>query len=410
MNTNEFFTPGKLSVILDAQAGSSGKGVIGSFVCEYADNWQFACNSFSAQAGHWVTLGKDRKYFYQTLNSCAYNPDKFEKLYIGPDAAIELSAFFREIEENRISHKKIGLSPFAVIIQDKDTAYERGEVDFDGKLVTHDGTMKNGSTCHGVGSAKARRLLRRQDTLLARDVESLRDYICDVSDEIIQRLEAGQAGLMEIAQGFQLSLLGQFYPYVTSRNVTVAAGLDGLMLPPRYAGHVLLNLRTFPIRISSFKYLSENGKHLTWEEVKSYDSSGKKYTKYKGNSGNWYTDQTETSWEEITRLSGSPNPIMEITSVTKLPRRVATFSKENLYQAIRHNQPPSDFNVYLSINFMNYVDYSVFGKRDVDCLTPVCENWLKVNIDPITSQFDNVILRFIGTGPLTDDKIIIDRN
>lgn len=43
--TNFVFTPGKLAIILDAQAGSSGKGVIGSYVTQHADNWNFACNT-----------------------------------------------------------------------------------------------------------------------------------------------------------------------------------------------------------------------------------------------------------------------------------------------------------------------------------------------------------------------------
>jgi adenylosuccinate synthase len=419
MNTNEFFTPGKLSTILDAQAGSSGKGVIGSFVCAHADNWQFACNAFSAQAGHWVKLDDKRGFFYQTFNSCAYDPDKYEKLYIGADSAIELPALFREKEENNIPSKKIGLSPLATIIQDRDMAFERGEVDFDGNSSKgHDGTMKTGSTCHGVGAARARRMLRRKEVVLAKDLPILKEFICDVPGEIMDRLDAGQAGLMEIAQGFQLSLLGPFYPHVTSRNVTVSAGLDGLMLPPKYAGNVLLNMRTFPIRINSFKFLDPaTGKHLTWAQVQEYEKAGKKYTKYEGNSGSWYSDQQETTWEQITKDSQSPTPIMEITSVTKLPRRVATFSKENLRQAIRYNRPPEGHNIYLSVNFMNYIDASMAGVRESDksnrlddtcLLTDKCEDWLAENIDPITDEHGDVILRYLGTGPYTDDKIVID--
>jgi adenylosuccinate synthase len=358
-----------------------------------------------------VKPDEKRSYFYQTFNSCAYDHDKYEKLYIGPDASIELPALFREIEENNIPAKKIGLSPLAAIIQDKDMAYERGEVDFDGdvRFARHDGTMKNGSTCHGVGACRARRLLRRKDVLLARDVPSLKEFLCDVPAEIMKRLDDGQAGLMEIAQGYQLSLLGQFYPFVTSRNVTVSAGLDGLMIPPKYTGNVLLNLRTYPIRISSFKYLDEStGKHLTWKEVQEYEASGKPYKKYEGNSGTWYDDQHEISWEEITKTSGSPNPIMEITSVTKLPRRVATFSRENLRQAIRYNQPPDGYKVFLSVNFMNYVDHGMTRKQGLDnLLSDKAEDWLREFIDPVTDEFDDVILRYVGTGPYTDDKLVV---
>src|SRR5579871_2537042 len=141
-DTTHFFTPGKLSVILDAQAGSSGKGNIGSFMAKHANNFQFACNTFLPNAGHTIIDG-GKKYFYQTFNSCAYL-DNYEKLYLGPGACIELPAFFREIEESKINPKKIGVHPLIPILQDKDAAFERGEVDFDGNKLAHrhEGTMK----------------------------------------------------------------------------------------------------------------------------------------------------------------------------------------------------------------------------------------------------------------------------
>src|SRR3954469_25056808 len=88
-NTDFVFTSGKLTIALDGGAGSSGKGKLGSFLCEHAGNWQFACNTFMPQAGHWVRLSDGRKNFYKSLNSCAYLTDRYEKLYIAPGATIE---------------------------------------------------------------------------------------------------------------------------------------------------------------------------------------------------------------------------------------------------------------------------------------------------------------------------------
>lgn len=431
-NTNHLFQPGKLTTILDGQAGSSGKGVIGSFVTRHADNWTFACNAFSAQAGHWVRPDVDRKFFYQTLNSCAYDPSRCEKIYIGPDAAIELAAFLREVEENNVAPAQIGLSPLAVVIQDKDMAYERGEVNFDG--VSGDpgeGTIPFGSTCHGVGAARARRVLRRKDVLLARDVPVLSSFLCkDPGGEVMERLDRGEAGLLEIAQGFQLSLLSKFYPHVTSRNVTVAAGLDGMMVAPRYAGHTVLNFRTFPIRIASKKYLDPSGRHLTWADVEARRAAGEPVQEVPSPSGGWYSDQHEVSWEDVTKQAGSDVPIREITSVTKLPRRVATFSIQNLLEAIRHNRPPAGNKTFLSVNFVNYVDARMAGRRGVVDRThdefsggPVTYRvhaWLESFVRPAVG---NSVMRYIsrlpwepgevelfalGTGPLTDDKIQVN--
>lgn len=405
-NTSDFFEPGKLSIVMDGTFGSSGKGCVASFLSDHADNFQFACNSFSAQAGHWVRRDDKKHYFYQTFNSNAYS-DRAERLLIGPDAAIELPALFREIEESNIKRKRIGIHPLATIIQDKDMAYERGEVDFDGNKYAKlaDGTKKHGSTCHGTGPARVRKMLRRADTLLAKDVPELKEFICDISSEIIDRLEGGQSGLLEIAQGFPLSLnLPRFYPACTNRNVTVSAAMDGMMLPPVYAGNVLLNFRTYPIRISSFKYIGDNGKFLTWAEIQDYDKAGKKYEVYKGDSGGWYPDQIELDWDEITKRANSPTPIMELTSVTKLPRRVATFSKQLLKESIKFNR--TGRNIVISINFMNYVDSTVAGKRGgSEMLTNACKTWINDNVIDICHEM-GAELRYIGTGALTDDKII----
>jgi adenylosuccinate synthase len=402
MKTDFMFKSGKLTTILDASAGSSGKGKIGSYIAENANNWNFCCNTFMPQAGHWVKLDNGKTYFYQTLNSCAYLHDKYEKMYIGPGCTIELPALFREIEENGVPPHKLGISPMAAILQDIDSAFERGEVDLDGNKLEkqHSGTMKSGSTCHGVGACKARKILRRPSILLARDIPELKEFLCDVPVEVMNRLDSGQAGLMEIAQGFQLSyLLSEFYPFVTSRNCTVSAGLDDMMLPPKYAGDVILNLRTYPIRISNKKFIGEDGHHLVWDEIQ--DGVPHKVEIF--NSGHGYDDQEEIEWDQITKESGSPDPIMEMTSVTKLPRRVFTFSKKNLEQAIRYNDTGS--KIYISLNFVNYVDYEMTGSRDK--ITDKCMDWINKNIQPVCQE-TGAELKFLGTGALTADTVMME--
>jgi adenylosuccinate synthase len=409
-DTDFFFTPGKLSIVADGTYGSSGKGSLASFLTEHAD-YQFACNTFSAQAGHWVRLDPTepnkpgRTYFYQSLNSCAYQKDKYEKLYIGPDAAIEFPALMREIEENNIPVKKLGIHPLCTILQDKDSAYERGEVDYEGNPLSNrgDGTMKFGSTAHGVAPCRTRKMLRRQDTILAKDFVALEEMICDVEREIMDRLDKGQKGLLEIAQGFPLSLNYKFYPATTSRNVTVSAALDGMMLPPIYAGNVMLNFRTFPIRIANDKYIGDDGKFLTWAEIQQYDKEDKKYQIYKGTSGGWYDDQEETTWEEITKSSGAVEKIQELTSVTKMPRRVATWSKQCLIDAVKYNRTHG--RMFISINFLNYVQNDILGYRgDSIKEFPKCIEWINKNLcdlDKLSAE-----LKILGTGPKTDDKIL----
>lgn len=396
--TDYLFKPGHLTTVMDGGAGSSGKGRIGSYITENADNWQFACNTFMPQAGHWVRKDDGRQFFYQTLSSCAYQIDKYEKMYIGPGSIIELPAFFREMEENKVPSHKIGISPAAAILQQMDTDYERGLVGFDGEDVRHEGTMKKGSTAHGVGAALARRALRRPSSLLAKDIPELKDFICDVPNEVLGRLDRGQSGFLEIAQGFQLSLMHQFFlGYTTSRNVTVAQGLSDMFLPTRCAGPVVINFRTYPIRINSNKYIGDDGKHLTWAEVE----AGVPHKVYEGNSGPWYPDQKELSWKDITKISGSKEKIEEITSVTKLPRRVFTFSRQNVAEAIRYND--TGHGVYLSLNFLDYADVKMKGARIYNGLTPKVIAWMRDNFGPYTNM-----LRFLGTGAKTEDTILLN--
>jgi hypothetical protein len=88
------------------------------------------------------------------------------------------------------------------------------------------------------------------------------------------------------------------------------------MVPPIYAGPVLLNNRTYPIRISSNKYISEcsideteqlvigidrtidPGTHLTWDEMMAFQRHGKAFHRYEGDSGPGYPDQEEITWEQ----------------------------------------------------------------------------------------------------------------
>lgn len=417
-DTSFVFTPGKLTITLDGGAGSSGKGKLGSFLCEHAANWQFACNTFMPQAAHWVRLDNGESHLYQTFNSCAYLADRYDKLFIAPGAAIELDTFQREVEENGIPRNKIGISPITAILQGIDGDFEKGKRNLDGNVIKRKGPgylAKTGTTAKGCGVNRARRLIRHPKARYAKDVPELKAFLCDVPEEIMRRLDAGQSGLFEIAQGFQLSyLLKKFYPFTTSRNCTVAAGLDDLMLPPCYAGNVVLNFRTYPIRINSNKYVDKaTGDHLPADEV--YNRTGKSLGTvtseelesagiefFEGDSGPGYDDQDEVTWEYVTKNSGSPKLIEEETSVTRLPRRVFSFSKENVEHAIRHNR--TEHELFLSLAFADYIDYKLLGHRDRrpegDVEQESLDRWLQDNLGHLRQY-----LRFIGTGPKSKDMI-----
>jgi len=399
MNLNYLFNPGKITTIMDGSFGSSGKGSLGSFIAEHSDRWSFCCNTFMPQAGHWVKLDDGREFFYQTLNSCAYLHHKFDKMYIAPASVIELDAFWREMKENNVPYEKVGISPVATILVPEDGAFERGEMDLDGNVIPVDpnkGTSKKGSTCHGCGAAVAKKVLRKKNVVYAGDVPELKQVMCDVSGEIMERLRKGESGFGELAQGYPLSLNHPLFKgYTTSRNVTTAQFYADLFVPVKYAGPVIINFRSYPIRINSNKYIGEDGKHLGWDDVE----AGVPHKVYEGDSGSFYPDSQELDWDTVTKISGSPDKIFECTSVTRLPRRVATFSNINLVDALEHNE--TEAGVYISLSFADYVDHKVKGVRDLDNMTEKTWDWIKQHIG-----LSNANLMFIGTGPLTEDFVV----
>ncbi len=396
------FIPGTLTFVLDASFGSSGKGKLSAFLTKNNKEkfkFSFLVTSNSANASHTVIDG-DKKIVFKALPSGSFYHENIEKVFISPGASFKINDLLNEIEATGIPRNKVMIHPLATVITDDDASFERGEVDLDGAPVTsHSGTISTGSTCSGSGAALAKKVLRRGS--LAHQYQEIADMIGVTENAIMDLLDAGHSGLFEIGQGFPLSLNHhRFAPHTTSRNVTVSSALNDAMLPPAYAGPVILNFRTYPIRINSKKFIGTDGSHLTWDEVK----EGVPHKVVSSYSGNWYPDQEEITWEEVERSSGGIiEDSIKNTTLTKLPRRIATFSVENLLEAIRYNS--SSAGVFLSINFINHVSNAVTGVRDAESLFDDKVNkWVESNIPP---KFESSVA-FYGTGQGTDDFVFDD--
>lgn len=444
---NELFIPGKLTVLLDQSAGSSGKGKLEEFISANSSNIDFVVNTFMHQASHIVdgekVDGTPFTYCYKNLNSNAHRHEEFEKMYITQGAVINLESFLKEIEDSGIPRHKIGISPLAGITTTMDKNYEKGLAGFDGEKSDPEKhfVIASGTTASGAGATLGRKIMRRSNVVLARDIPELFDMLCDTTEEILGRLEKGQSGLLTVAQGFQLSLgLPEFYPYTTSRNVTVVSALNDCMLPATCLGNVIINCRAHNIRINSKKYVlsereliipneeigyflehrlveqitpNENGtytvflykgEHLYFQEVK----EGKlPYTVLDSNSGGGYADQEEITWEQVEKEAGISIPQDAImTSLTKLPRRVFTFSRLGLSQCIRYNQTPH--KIYISLNFVNWIDGEMEGMNGGHMeISPKVTNFIREYIFPVTERFNNVELKFLGTGRHLRDMIVL---
>jgi adenylosuccinate synthase len=202
-----------------------------------------------------------------------------------------------------------------MIINKRDIAAEQGLVN------------KIGSTGQGVGSATARRILKRDDdrTKLARDNPELRPFIRPACDVLDKAFFERQRVFVEGTQGTGLSLYHGDYPHVTSRDTTVAGCLSEAGISPSRVRRVIMVVRSYPIRVQ--------------------DPAG-------STSGRM---SQELSWSEISRRSNVPLSELrrtEKTSTTDRKRRVAEFDWELLRRAASLNGPTDvalTFSDYLSV-------------------------------------------------------------
>jgi adenylosuccinate synthase len=154
-------------------------------------------------------------------------------------------------------------------------------------------------------------------------------------------LNQGIVAGMEVPQGFSLSInSGHSYPHCTSREITVTAALADAQLHPSYLGNVFAVIRTFPIRVG---HIVEEGKIV-------------------GDSGPFFPDSKETSWEKI-------GVEKEYTTNTKRVRRVATFSMIEYKKMLKMFRPN-----YIFLNFANYLSLKKLKSllRKLPEVTHVC--------------------------------------
>lgn len=344
-----FCAAGRADCVLGGQYGSEGKGAAVAFLAKnmYGSinkrRYNIVTTNASSQAGH---TAKHNGNTYVTrhlptaplivpgsmvyLNAgCAIDPDVFEQEMKDYDYLDQCGEFY--------------IHPNAAVITGDCIAAE-GRPD--------SAQTRISSTRKGVGEAIARKVLR--SGMVARDHPLLKRYVTRL--DLNAQLQRGQSLLIEIPQGFGLSLNGRFYPYCTSRDCSVMQSLSDAGVHPHHLGRTLLVLRTYPIRVGNIEGHS---------------------------SGTCYPDQHETNWRS---LGITP----EITTVTKRVRRVFTWSQAQVAEAITASRPNA---VYLS-----HVDY-------VDDLQPFITS---IQLAAQGARLTEPQL-YYSKGATTDDVIRLDR-
>lgn len=312
-----------ITAVIDLQFGSTGKGQVAGTI---AHHWEpdTVVTAWGPNAGH-TFRHEDFEGVSRMLASSAIAPS-ITHILIGPGSVVDINMLAQEIEDRTkwLKDKIIVIHPQAAILEPRDAEAEKTLV-------------RIGSTMKGTAEATIRKIRREEGAVAAwqgvhmgRLLEACREarvllYVSSrYYDDVIDR---SKKIIVEGAQGFSLGLHTDFYPRTTSRDVSTAQLFADCRLPfpnsettPWPRVHVIGVCRTYPIRVANRRVGD---------------------TEY--SSGGHYPDQHEMEWSELGRKA-------ELTTVTQLPRRLFTFSYEQIRQAVRVCNPS-----HLALTFCDYL-------------------------------------------------------
>ena len=386
--------PGKLNIVTDAMHGSTGKGLITTTLAD-KHKPEVLSTTNMANAGHTAVDTNGEAFIAKALPSAAalakWRPGYKPAIFVGASAAFHLEQIVKEMKETN-SSDLVCVHPRAGVITD--THRQRESTN------TSDSTKHIASTMQGCGTFLSDKILRKKDLMLARDYDALElavkrsvvsvamagrnhsplyhiplpaDGTCNKARELFEVLNAGATILHEGSQGFSLDINhGSHYPQCTSRSTTAIQNLADLGLPISVVGDIYLVMRPYPIRVGN----------VVEEGVTT------------GHSGGCYNDNQETTWETVAEDCGAPKEQMakELTTVTKRLRRVFTFSKQQLEEAVLCNGATK-----IALNFANYIDWSCYASNDPDKLSQRIKDFIH-KVEDIA----RIPVTLVGTGPQTN--------
>ena len=342
---------GKFNIIIGGQAGSESKGKLSGYLCEKCHPNLLVMTS-SPNAGHTVVNQDGVKYVSYHLPVGSVMCDC--SIVLGPASLINLNTFVEEIKDLGIDPSRIIIDPRASVIT---SANIKRELDV--------GLSNIGSTLQGIGECRTTKMKRDGTAILI-------DHVSDVLHKMGIRIEPTSPiinntirndgiVLCETTQGFDLDLEHGINPiHCTSKMINPAMAMAEAGVSPAHLGTVYGVIRPYPIRVNN-------------------------RTGYSGS----YGSSNEISWEEVSKMCGSPEKLLELTTTTKLPRRVFDFCWDRIYKFAEICNPDQ-----ICLQFANYIDWSIYGKTEADSIPKLVEYWIKALemrlVIPVT---------YVGTGP-----------
>jgi len=350
------------TVIVDMQWGSCGKGQIAGSLASKSGMFDTAATAWAPNAGH-TFRDSDKKYVHTMLASSAVAPS-VHTILIGPGSVLNVNALLNEIVAagDAMKGKNIIIHPNAALLLPHHSEEEQKYV-------------RIGSTMKGSAAAVIQKMHRdpgcnnivghlNRDVLMS--LSGLGVEIMIDEDSYNHAVKTSRHMLVEGAQGSSLSIHSRFYPYTTSRDVSVNQILADCRLPWSTPTTVIGVCRTFPIRVAN-----------------RFDADGNQI----GTSGGYYEDQEELDWKKD--LGREP----ELTTVTKLPRRVFSLSREQLHESAYINNP--------TIMALTFCDYLLEPGQTVKIGDPIPE-YVLAQMNIVQGATDAYV-RLLSFGPDTSD-------
>lgn len=347
-----------IDLVMDLQYGSTGKGLLAGWLAKNGMH-DTVMTAWAPNAGHTYIDSQGRKFVHTMLANGIVGPH-VQRVMIGPGSILNLDNLLAEIEavSDIITERKINIyiHANAAIVNENHRLQEE-------KTMT-----AIGSTKKGVGAATIEKILRNPNSIItAGDACGKAGHFIFAHPNVhlvpspyawMSVWAQANMVLIEGAQGFGLSIQHGFYPYTTSRDVTPSQILADCGVPFGDSREVCVwgTARTYPIRVAN-----------------RFDEEGKMV----GYSGPCFDDQKEITFDDIGQKT-------ELTTVTKLPRRIFTWSHQQMDFARGICSPNVIF-----LNFVNYLNH--YGK-------------FQEIYDSLTDNLDGVPV-ILGVGPTVDDVI-----
>lgn len=345
----------RITAIVDLQFGSTGKGLLAGYLAQ-TQSPDVIVTAWGPNAGHTFIDADGRKFVNIALpNGIVAKP---EFILLGPGSVIDPTQLLKEMElyADLLQGTNILIHEHASIVTEADRQAEQQY------------GFKIGSTMKGVGEAVIKKIRRLPPLNVAKHAlphTVLSSHV--VGRESYNRIIDGARDiLIEGAQGYSLGINSGFYPHTTSRECTAAQLQVDCAIPFDLASEMTVYgvARTYPIRVAN-----------------RFDAKGNMV----GTSGPCYPDQRELMWGELGREP-------ELTTVTKLPRRIFTWSNTQISEAIRANGCDGVF-----LNFVNYMPQ--------DATLPEGQPSLGDIMQSVKDAGSHV--HWVGQGPTVNDVITV---